>query len=156
MSDEREPATRGRLDHDIYAARSMRCEDVWHSGSSTLKLYTITATPEPMSAGAMDAGREIVDGDGSANGVGFVILHRGEEALWLLLHWWMPGGILAERLWSSPLEGPIAFEPRDRPLMACVWELVPIAFERDAYVRTVMNGRSDDDYLRQRLPDGRY
>ena len=89
---------------------------------------------------------------------GFVILHRGEEAVWLLLHWWMEGGILTERLWRRPLAGEAAraFEPVDRPLMACVWELVPIAFERDAYVATLMNGGSERDYLARTLAEGWY
>lgn len=141
---------------EAYRPRAMRFAGLWETGRATLKLYTIRATPEPMSAEALASARETVEADGSATGPGFVVLHRGEEALWLLLHWWLPGGILAETLWSSPLVGPVRFEPRDRPLMACVWELVPIAFERDGYVRTVMRGRSADDYLAATLPDGSY
>ena len=41
------------------------------------------------------------------------------------------------------LDGPAAFEPLDRPLMACVWELALIDHERRAYMRSVM-ARSGD------------
>ncbi|KAB0682902.1 hypothetical protein [Aureimonas leprariae] len=139
-----------------YRPRAVRSAGRWEADHAALKLFTITATPEPMSAEAIALARETVVADGSANGLGFVILHRGEEALWLLLHWWLPGGILGQLLWSSPLAGPIRFEARDRPLMACVWELVPISFERDLYVRTIMHGRSAEDYLAASLPDGSY
>ncbi len=146
----------GSSNVEIYRPRAVRFAGVWETARAALKLYTIVATPEPMADAALSTARETVEADGSAEGLGFLVLHRGEEALWLLLHWWLPGGSLAERLWSSPLDGPVRFEPRDRPLMACVWELVPISFERDGYVRTVMSGRSGNDYLAQHLPDGPY
>ncbi|MFD2238858.1 hypothetical protein [Aureimonas populi] len=122
-----------------------------------MKCYAIRATSEALDPAVLDAAAARVAAEPPpAGSLGFVILHRGEEAVWLLLHWWLPGGMLAERLWSASLGEPGAFQPVDRPSMACVWELVPIAFERDAYVRTMMNGGRDRDYLACVMPDGSY
>lgn len=40
--------------------------------------------------------------------------------------------------------------------MACAYELVPIDFERRAWVSTVMSGKPMSDYLDAWLPDGTY
>ncbi len=128
------------------------------AGGTALKLYAIEAEGASLKPAVVETARDILAAHAPGPGhVGFAILHRGEEAVWLLLHWWMEGGILAERLWRAPLdEGQAAFEPMDRPLMACVWELVPIDFERDAYVATLMNGGTEGDYLSRALGEGRY
>jgi hypothetical protein len=126
---------------------------------TALKLYGIEVEGMALDPVSIDRAKEVLTAHAPGPGhVGFAILHRGEEALWLLLHWWMAGGILAQRLWRAPLDGaePDGFEPVDRPLMACVWELVPIAFERDAYVTTVLNGGTEADYLARQLTEGWY
>jgi hypothetical protein len=40
--------------------------------------------------------------------------------------------------------------------MACAYELVPIDFERRAWVSTVMSGKPMEAYLGSWLPDGFY
>ncbi|MBB3997742.1 hypothetical protein [Aureimonas pseudogalii] len=85
---------------------------LWPVGDGVLKAYGISATPEPVETARIDAAKACVAAltiegpDG-----GFVILHRGEEAMWLLVHWWMPGGMLAERLFPS--------RPRHRRRLPC-------------------------------------
>ena len=130
-----------------------------HPGGAALKLYGIDVEGQALAPYLVEEMHALLSENSPGEGrAGFVILHRGEEAVWLLLHWWMDGGILAERLWRRPLagEGAGGFQPVDRPLMACVWELVPIAFERDAYVATLMSGGSLGDYLSRTLAEGWY
>lgn len=70
-------------------------------------------------------------------GVGFCIVHRGTEALWVLVCWWELD-ILYQRLWRAELGGTdLRVVPPDGPT-ACVWELLAIDHERQAWVRHVL------------------
>ena len=74
--------------------------------------------------------------------------------MWLLLHWWLEGGIATQILWQSELNEEVEFEPAQPLLMACVWELGIIDFERRAWMETVMSGQPTADYLTRILPRG--
>ena len=127
-----------------WTPRTVRRLGQWTSGTTPPKAYAILAEPgtEPDAAIAARAA-EIVAGAGSQiaataqEGIGFVILHQGREGVWLLLHWWIDGGICAQLLWRSALTDPLVFTPLGRPMMACVWELALIDHERRAYVRSL-------------------
>lgn len=82
----------------------------------------------------------------ASTGYGFSILHRGEEAIWLLLDWWEQD-ILHQRLFWSDIDGEVVFhEGPPKNELACVWELQVIAHERDAWVKHVMTDPTDADY----------
>ncbi|MDQ0467230.1 hypothetical protein [Labrys wisconsinensis] len=126
----------------------------WSCGGVPLKTYGILAdAAAPLGEPLVAAAQQAVDGASAQlaatahEGLGFVILHRGTQGIWLLLHWWVHGGICAQVLWRSEIAGPVSFAPLGRPLMACVWELALIDYERRAYVRTVMAGRGPQAYL---------
>lgn len=84
-------------------------------------------------------------------GAGFAILHEGEEARWLLLHWWVKGGIAARKLWRADRSPDGRFVEADPLLMACVWELGLIDFERRAWMNTAMSGKTVSDYTEERF-----
>ncbi|MGP4100866.1 hypothetical protein [Nonomuraea sp. KM90] len=74
---------------------------------------------------------------GARPGVGFLIVHRGAEALWVLVCWW-EGDILYERLWrADPGTTELRPVPPEGPT-ACVWELQAIDHERRAWIRYVL------------------
>jgi uncharacterized protein len=78
---------------------------------------------------------------------GFVIVHRGIDALWLLVHLWR-ADILTQFAFQSPLTEPIDLNPlRAEGFCGCVWELDVIKHERDAWVRCEMG--SDDRLIEQ-------
>lgn len=82
-------------------------------------------------------------------GTGFVIVHRGTEALWVLVCWWELD-ILYHRVLRAP-PGTIDLQavPADGPT-ARVWELLAIDHERRAWVAYVLQhpGSPDlDGYL---------
>jgi len=82
-------------------------------------------------------------------GAGFVIVHRGAEALWVLVCWWELD-ILYHRVLRAPLgTADLQAVPADGPT-ACVWELLAIDHERRAWVAHVLRhpGSPDlDGYL---------
>ena len=94
-------------------------------------------------------------------GVAFAVVHRGAEALWLILGWW-DLDLLYHRLFRADL-GTVELRPvpPGGPI-ACVWELLAIDHERQAWVAHVLRRPADPDlagYLAASLvvhhPDGR-
>ncbi len=82
---------------------------------------------------------------------GFLILHYGAEGVYLLVSQWYDADMLKHwvRGASVDAEGVTRFVPlAQRDLIACVWELEVIKFERDAWVNTVMaRGKLDQEAL---------
>lgn len=78
-------------------------------------------------------------------GVGFLIVHQGQDRNWLLLDWWYDREILKQRLFSSPIAAPHAVTPAEPDLLACTWELAVHGFERQAWIDTVLNNPAGPD-----------
>ena len=149
-----------------YARRRFGSLGLWEGGGFALKAYAINKDTEPALpllpgnvagaarahvAGRLDAARA----EGGHYGLGYVVLHRGEEANWLLLDWWIEGGIGCQLLSSSTAAAPTRFEPVARPFVACVWELVVVGHERYAWVRHMLKADPDPlGYLNDRMDDG--
>jgi hypothetical protein len=83
--------------------------------------------------------------------VGFLILHYGMEGDYLLVSQWYDSDMLKHWVRGSVVDagGDTTFAPlAQRDLIACVWELEIIKFERDAWVNTVLaQGRLDQASL---------
>jgi hypothetical protein len=118
----------------------------------TVKLIGITARADlpddaEIAAAAAAAERELPQPPRAAtrSGVGFCIVHRGTDALWVLVCWWQVD-ILYERLLRADL-GRTDLEPvpPDGPT-ACVWELRAIDHERRAWVDHVLTRPADPDF----------
>jgi hypothetical protein len=73
-------------------------------------------------------------------GVGFVVMHQGRTGDYFILAWW-------DRENELPLRVFVADAGEWRPVRggesACVWDLRVIWSEREAYVGTVLAGRTD-------------
>lgn len=72
-------------------------------------------------------------------GVGFVIIHKGAEAWWLLAGRW-EADLLYQHTFTSPLHSVPSFEPLPaRRSNGCVWELEIHAHERSSLIRHVLD-----------------
>lgn len=72
---------------------------------------------------------------------GFLILHFARDGDYLLVSQWYDANMLKHWVRGSETDaaGGVTFAPlAQRDLIACVWELEVIKFERDAWVRTVL------------------
>ncbi len=113
-----------------------------------LKHYEISASPEPIAAAIRAEADQAVDailGSISPNqlGCGFTILHKGEEAIWLLIDLW-EDDILSHRVLRSDLAERAEFRVLDTPYsVTCVWELLVVEHERRAWVQHVLQNRSN-------------
>jgi len=138
----------------------------WCFSNWTIKVYGISTEARDqklvLDSGLIDEARSYVEAnlarmnDTPHYSVGFAILHHGSAAKWLLTQWWTDECICMQHVARSQLSGPPEFLPAKQGLMACAYELVPIDFERRAWVSTVMSGKPMEDYLGTYLPDGFY
>jgi hypothetical protein len=114
----------------------------------TLKTYGIFADPElrstlpPAEWLRRHAGSVLREPPQSGDHpAGFLILHLARDGDYLLVSQWYDANSLKHWVRGSETdaEGSVTFAPlAQRDLIACVWELEVIKFERDAWVRTVL------------------
>lgn len=156
------------LPPEPYLPRRIAPIDTWRTTHHAIKVYGIhrdpDAAPPLLSAPVIDAAQAAVHrvldehaDQARSHGLGFCIVHVGEEAVWLLVDWWVSGGIVCQRMLSAPLADPSHFIPVSTPALACVWELVITAHERNAWVRHMLTTAPDSGaYLNDLLPSGQY
>ena len=137
---------------DPFSAREPHYCGVLQQSAWRLKYYEMTATGDSISsvvrAAAQQQVRRSLDDD-PGGGVGFAILHHGDEAVWLLCDTWH-ADILHHTLWRADLSQPDTFAQLDSAgPMACVHELVVVAHERNVYVSHVLDSPAPnhDAYL---------
>ena len=118
---------------------------------------------ETVAAVMIGRGRQIAelvftrDPKTNSYGLGYIIFHEGRLANWLLLDWWADEIQIWHHLYRSDLANPAGFERVTSDLIACIWELRLIAFEREAWIETMLKSPDRPDvrrYLAARLPDG--
>lgn len=147
---------------EVWSPRQVEPLGRVHAAGLDLKAYGILVdSSRALGHELTDAAHAVLDaGAGEVaetdhQGLGFTILHRGEEGIWLLLHWWLKGSILGQLLWRADLAGHPEFQRRDRPLMACVWELALIDHERRCWTHTMMTVKPNPAaYLDDWFPHG--
>jgi hypothetical protein len=150
-----------------YTERVVRFLGVWDINGWKLKVYAISAKrtladAEVVSAKIIQAGHDIAaevfthQPEANSYGLGYVIFHEGIFATWLLLDWWADEIQLRHQLFKANALGAPAFERVTTDLIACVWELAIVAFEREAWVETMLRSPKRPDvlhYLDLHFPD---
>jgi hypothetical protein len=135
--------------------------EIWEHDGWLLKVYGLAYRGDRPPTDVVDAAKRVAAETlplpaetPDRYGVGFLVVHEGQDARWLLVDWWGFESVLHHRLFMASLDGEPEFEPAPDPLMACVWELAILAFERDAWVETVLTDAKRPDvpaYLSRRL-----
>ncbi len=141
----------GKLEMEPYRRRKTWSLGSRQVGDWRLKTYGIvvagTRIDDAMIAAAFGAvARQIAVTLAQGSGHGFVILHRGDQGVWLLIDRWA-GDILHHVLLRAPLDEPAAYAPGPEDgTMACVWEMAVMQHERDAWVRHVLSQPAAPDF----------
>ncbi len=76
-------------------------------------------------------------------GAGFLIVHRGVIADWIVLGWWTDEDILRRRVLVHDGSGVV--DRSDEHFLACVWELSVVDWERKAWINTVLRHPENAD-----------
>ncbi|MGW6389166.1 hypothetical protein ACWFR1_01390 [Streptomyces sp. NPDC055103] len=133
-----------------------------------LKRYHVTADPAGIEPEVEKAAYALLpellpplDGSPAA---GFVVLHRGgDTGAYLNAYSWVwdnvlhfGGGAAGQHALDCPDTDPTHFVRVDRSWIGCVWELLPLGHERNAWVRHMLVPDVPDlaGYLRDALPSG--
>ncbi len=92
-------------------------------------------------------------------GVGFIIIHHGREANFVLIDWWVGENMLENHVHVFPPGDSGTYEHMvNTGLAACVWELSVMSFEREAWIETVLANPQNPNlkaYLKRQL-EGRF
>jgi hypothetical protein len=140
-----------------YRTRHIRLLQLWAAGDWRLKLYGIGMRPGSPAAELVEAARELAlqvlprpAVTSSRYGVGFMGVHEGKGASMVFVDWWERQNELHHHAWRSERTDSTEFEyVSPHGLVACVWDLAVISFEREAWVTHVLRpARPDlDQYL---------
>lgn len=88
-------------------------------------------------------------------GVAILIAHEGREGSFALVSWWVGENMLQHQVHLTSAGPPFTFEYLSPTgIVACVWELAVLAFEREAWVDAVLanpSGPDLDAYLARHL-----
>lgn len=145
-----------------YEKRPIRFIEIWGHGNWRLKVYGIAyrrATPCPELIGA--AKKVAMDRLSLASpsighySVGFLGIHEGRTNNFVFVDWWADENELHHHVYVSPKDEPdrLAYTT-PTGVIACVWDLRVLAFEREAWLGTVLKPSGNmnlDSYLAQQL-----
>ena len=90
-------------------------------------------------------------------GIAFAIEHRGRGIDYFVLAWWDRENELPIRIWVRPQAPGERWRPAEGSESVCVWDMQVVAFERDAYVETMLKPGGTPDrsaYLARQLERG--
>jgi hypothetical protein len=147
-----------------YKARSVRFLELWRHLGWRIKLYGIAyekRAPEPnlISAAKRVAALRLPQpaaGQGRY-GVGFVGVHEGRGANFVFVDWWADENELHHHVYISRSGDAEGLEHATHSgLIACVWDLRVIGFERDCWVDMILanpKGPDLEGYLARRLSE---
>jgi hypothetical protein len=144
-----------------YRPRPIRFLDVWRAEEWRLKVYGIAyerAAPCPkLLEAAKVVARDRLATVTIANhySVGFLGVHQGRTANFVFVDWWADENELHHHVYVSPTAEPEKLQyVTPTGLVACVWDLRVMAFERQAWLDHVLQnprGPNLEAYLEHRL-----
>jgi hypothetical protein len=145
-----------------YEKRPIRFLELWQHAEWRIKVYGIAhgvATPGTVLVDAAKAAARqrlaAVDSSIRHYSVGFLGIHEGRTASFVFVDWWAEENELHHHVYISPTDNPARLTySTPSGLAACVWDLRVMAFERQAWLDTVLKrgeGPDFDAYLQARL-----
>jgi hypothetical protein len=154
-----------------YAPRELSAAGHKTVSNRIFKVYELVAPARRISEDLRDAAWATlpqlaatpVDEDTPA--AGWCVLHRGEDAAYLLAYSWVWHEVLDVRVAvaGNPSLGTGGADETDFGVlshrwMGCVWELTPLAHERSVWIKHVLAPAAPDvdSYLDDFFPDGAY
>ncbi len=124
-----------------------------------LKRYEVTLDGLPISTHINEAvdhalASSLPAAPADEHGIGFLVIHQGELAVWILADPWT-GDVISQHTFSAPLDNPTAFKPVPaKGPTACVFELVVHTHEAQALITHILDpeaGPDVDGYLADTL-----
>ena len=105
---------------------------------------TVALAEEGLPSNAIDDGR---------HGVGFAIAHDGRLGRWAMYFWWSHSVWFHHTLYHSPVGAELRLRPRVGDLVACIYEMSIIEWERQVWIAQALGAGDIDGYVAARMPD---
>ena len=148
-----------------YAPRPTRAAGLLEHGGWRIKRYAITLGEEQLGWASFEPGVALAIGALPAParapgrpGVGFLVAHRGRGGDYVVLGWWDRENELPTRVYVHEQAPGERWRAARGGESFCVWDLEVMAFERDAYVATVLapgaGASAIEEYLARRPEAG--
>lgn len=135
-----------------YKTRPIRFIELWQEAAWKLKVYGIAyqrplPRPELIEAAKRVARPYFLPANGHTHyGVGFLGVHDGRGANFVFVDYWADENELHHHVYVSPSDKPELLEyVTPTGLVACVWDLRVMWFEREAWVETVLANPTGPD-----------
>lgn len=77
-------------------------------------------------------------------GMGFLILHKGVVANWVMLNWWGYEDVVHQKIFTADDEFRTVKAVKDDSIMACVHELDIYNFESNAWKKNILSLQKPD------------
>jgi hypothetical protein len=80
--------------------------------------------------------------------IAFIIIHEATDGIWILVNWWTCGEMLITKTYfvSFKEKTKILQLPRNAS-MACVWEMIIIQHERNAWVKHILENAEKPNFI---------
>lgn len=147
-----------------YKPRPICFLELWETFGWRLKVYGIAyrrsvPRPELIAAAKVVAHQRLLESanDQKNYGVGFLGIHDGRTANFVFVDWWAEENELHHHVYVSHTDKPEMLEyVTPTGLVACVWDLRVLSFERQAWVDTILKKPNNPDleaYVQSRLEE---
>ncbi|MEE6208586.1 hypothetical protein U3A55_00230 [Salarchaeum sp. III] len=146
-----------------YRKRSIRFHELWEYEGWIIKVYGISYLSEKPSERLIEVSKNLAT-DVLPNpavkenryGVGFICAHEGSGANFIFIDWWSNENELNHHVYVESHEKPYTFEyVTPQGLIACCWDLKVLSFERDSWVKSILNNPNGkpaiNEYLSMQL-----
>lgn len=147
-----------------YKTRAIRFLDLWQQQGWKLKVYGIAFQGERPREALLRAAQAVISKalpeiptESEHYNVGWVTVHDARGGVFVVLDWWGGENMIFQRLWIGPGDQPDLLTPGNlESPISCIWELYIAAFERIAWIHSVLANQSGQDldvYLQTRLSE---
>jgi hypothetical protein len=138
-----------------YQTRPIRFQEIWEHDGWRLKVYGISALSDEPPAQLVAAIKSVAASTlpqpavtDHRYGIGFLYAHEGRNGGgYASVNWWLNENELHHYQYEATPEGLDDLKPIEVTggSAACAWDLAVIAFERDAWIETVLANESGPD-----------
>ncbi len=129
-----------------YQSRPIRCLEIWHVDDWRIKVYGIAYGRALPNEALMAAGKAVAQHTlpqpaftDNRYGVGYLGVHEGRGVNFVFVDWFADENEIHHRVFTGPTDNPSRLVPTSvEQSTACVWDLRVMAFERQAWLDTVL------------------
>lgn len=134
--------------HTPYQTRSIRFLEIHEQDNWKIKIYSISAKTIIADSFYIEcAKQQLQEWLGKSKMYGLntyntatLILHETKDGCFAIINWWADENMLQHYVYLATNENPAEFKPfADNSIVACVWEMAVLWFERNAWVEEVMS-----------------